>query len=144
MKKNKVIGFVGVCAFLLIVTGCSTKESKLVCKQTNSGVDITFNVGFKGNTINAMDFDYDMDLSSYNDEQINLLKEQDFCTSVKSAMSSYKDAFTDCKQDITDKHLKVSSVLDVDKVAKTILDKMTTPEKTKKELEKEGYKCTIE
>ena len=26
MKKNKVIGFVGVCAFLLVVTGCSTKD----------------------------------------------------------------------------------------------------------------------
>ena len=58
-------------------------------------------------------------------------------------MSSYKDAFTDCKQNITDKHLKVSSVLDVDKIAKNILDKMTTPAKTKKELEKEGYKCTV-
>ena len=141
--RNKIIGFVGVCAFLLIITGCSTKEAKLVCKQTASGVDITFNVGFKGNTINTMDFDYDMDLSSYSDEQINVLKEQDFCTSVKSAMSSYKDAFTDCKQDISDKHLKVSSVLDVDKIAKNILDKMTTPEKTKKELEKEGYTCTV-
>lgn len=143
MKKNRIIAFVGVCAFLLVVTGCNTKESKLVCKQTANGVDITFNVGFKGNTIAAMDFDYDMDLSSYTDEQIGLLKEQDFCTSVKAAMSSYKDAFTDCKQNITDKHLKVSSVLDVDKIAKNILDKMTTPAKTKKELEKEGYKCTV-
>ena len=144
MKRNRIIGFIGVCIFLLIITGCSMKKSKLVCKQTASGVDITFNVGFKGNTISTMDFDYDMDLSKYTDEQINLLKEQDFCTSVKAAMSSYKDAFTDCKQDITDKHLKVSSVLDVDKVAKNILNKMTTPAKTKKELEKEGYKCTIQ
>ena len=143
MMRGKIVAFVGVCAFLLVVTGCSAKKAKLVCTQTSSGVDITFNVGFKGNTIDAMDFDYDMDLSSYSDEQISLLEGQDFCTSVKSAMSDYKDAFTNCEQDISNKHLKVSSVLDVDKVAKNVLDKMSTPERTKKELEKEGYTCTI-
>ena len=142
MKKYGVILMVVVLSLVLV--GCSTgNKKKLVCTQNASGVDIEFNVGFVGNSIKTIDFNYDMDLSSYTDEQIGLLKEQDFCTSVKSAMSSYKDAFTDCKQNITDKHLKVSSVLDVDKIAKNILDKMTTPAKTKKELEKEGYKCTV-
>ena len=65
-----------------------------------SGVDITFNVGFDGNTITTMDFAYDMDLSNFSDEQIALLEKQDFCATVKSAMSTYKDAFTNCEKNI--------------------------------------------
>ena len=143
MKKNKIIGFIIICTVLLIVTGCKAKSSKMVCTQTNNGVDITFNIGFKGNIIDSMDFNYDMDLSNFSDEQIALLEKQDFCATVKSAMSTYKDAFTNCEKNIDNKHLKVSAVLSVDKISKSIIDKMATPEKTKTELEKEGYKCTI-
>lgn len=143
MKKRSIVLVATVFALVLFVTGCGSKEATLVCTQTTSGVDITFNVGFKGNTITTMDFDYDMDLSKYSDTQIDAIGKQDFCTSVKNSMGSYKDAFTDCKQDITDKHLKVSSVLDVDKIAKNVLDKMTSPENAKKELETEGFTCTI-
>ena len=142
MRKSKFL--VGtVAAVALLATGCSPKESKLVCTQNTSGVDIEFNVGFKGNVIDTMDFNYDMDLSKYSDSQIEAVGKQDFCTIVKNAMSTYKDAFTDCKQDIADKHLKVNSVLDVDKIAKNMLDKMSSPDATKKELESEGYKCTV-
>ena len=58
-------------------------------------------------------------------------------------MSDYRDAFTDCKQEIKDKKLNVSSTLNVDKVAKNALSKMTSAEKAKKELEGQGFKCTI-
>ena len=58
-------------------------------------------------------------------------------------MSEYKDAFTDCKAEIKDKKLNVSSVLDVDKVAKSALGKMKSASAAKKELEAQGYKCTI-
>ena len=143
MKKKSIILAVSAFALILFVTGCGSKKATLVCTQTTSGVDITFNVGFKGNTITTMDFDYDMDLSKYSDTQIEAVGKQDFCTSVKNSMGSYKNAFTDCDQDITNKHLKVSSKLDVDKIAKTVLDKMTSPESAKKELETQGFKCTI-
>ena len=43
MKKGIIFSFVGVCALLLVVTGCGNKETKLVCTQSASGVDITFN-----------------------------------------------------------------------------------------------------
>lgn len=143
MKKSKFILLSVITCVILISTGCSQKESKLKCTQTASGVDINFNVSFKGRLIETMDFDYDMDLSKYSDVQIEAIGKQDFCSNVKSSMSQYKNAFTDCKQEITDKHLKVYSVLDVDKIAKNLLDKMSSAEAAKKELEKQGYKCTI-
>ncbi len=141
MKRNIILS-VCLCAVLLLVTGCG-RERTLVCTQTASGVDITFNVGFKGNTIKTMDFSYDMDLTSYNDAQIEAIGKQDLCTTVKNSMAQYKDAFTDCKQNIENKHLRLSSRFDVDKIAKNQLDKMTSPEKAKEDLETQGYSCTI-
>ena len=143
MKKRSIVLLVGVFALIFLSTGCGSKEAKLVCTQTSSGVDITFNVDFKGNIIKAMDFGYDMDLSKYSDAQIKAIEKQDFCSSVKRSMSEYKDAFNNCEQSVKEKHLQVSAKFDVDKIAKNVLDKMTSPENAKKELEKENYKCTI-
>ena len=142
MKKRGIVLAIAFVAVVFLVTGCGKKET-LVCTQTNSGVDITFNVGFDGNTITSMDFAYDMDLSSYGDTTIKYLEKQDWCSTVKSSMSEYKDAFTDCKSEIKDKKLNVKSTLDVDKVAKSVLGKMKSSKSAKKELEAEGFKCTI-
>ena len=142
MKKGIVLSLMLIVTVLL-ATGCTKKESKLTCTQTASGVDIEFNVGFKGNVIDTMDFNYDMDLSKYSDLQINAIGKQDFCTTVKNYMSTYKEAFTDCKQSIENKHLKVDSVLDVIKIAKSYSQKLSSPKKAKAELEAEGYTCTI-
>ena len=131
-------------AVVLLSAGCANKETKIVCKQNTSGVDITFNVGFKGNTVETMDFQYDMDLSSYADNQIEAVGKRNFCELVKSSMPGYKDAFKDCDQKIENKHLVVVSEFDVDKVASDEKDKMGSPEETKNALEKQGYKCTIE
>lgn len=141
MKKCKIILTVVLSAILL--TGCQAKESKLECTQTSSGVDVGFNVGFKGNTIDTLDLSYDMDLSKYSDTQITAIGKQDFCTRIKSSMTQVKEAFTDCKQDISDKKLHVSAKLDIDKVSKSFLDKKTTPKAAKKSLEDVGYTCTI-
>lgn len=142
MKKRGIVLAVAVVALVAFVTGCGKKET-LVCTQTASGVDITFNIGFDGSTITTMDFAYDMDLSSYSDTTIKYLEKQDWCSTVKSSMSEYKDAFTDCKAEIKDKKLNVASTLNVDKVAKSALGKMKTSKAAKKELEAEGYTCTI-
>ena len=142
MKKGTLIFAISLFMITLLFSGCSTNK-KLSCTQTSSGVDITFNVGFKGNTINSMDFAYDMDLSSYTDEQISYLKNMDFCSTVKSSVSDYKDAFVDCKQNIENKQLKVTSKLDVDKIAKNTLSKIKSVNSAKKELESQGFKCTI-
>lgn len=143
MKKVKFYSVILIGLILLVVSGCG-KEKKLVCTQNTSGVDITFNIGFKGNTIQSMDFSYDMDLSKYNDTQIAAVEKQDFCSIVKTSMSEYKDAFNECKQTIEEKHLKVNADLEVDKIAKNFLQKMSSPEDSKTELEKQGYSCTIE
>ena len=144
MKKSKLVLVVltTILSATLLV-GCGNQQKKLVCTQTASGVDIEFNVGFKGKVISSMDFNYDMDLSKYSDTQIKAIEKQDFCSAVKNSMSQYKSAFTKCDQKVESKHLKVDSVLDVDKVAKDISEKLTTPEKAKEELEKQGYKCII-
>lgn len=143
MKKKLFLVAAVAAVSSLILSGCGSKEKKLVCTQTASGVDIEFNVGFKGKVISSMDFNYDMDLSKYSDTQIKAIEKQDFCSAVKNSMSQYKSAFTGCKQKIASKHLKVDATLDVGKVAKSVSEKLTTPEKTKKELENQGYKCTI-
>ena len=121
MKKRGIVLAVAVVALVAFVTGCGKKET-LVC---------------------TMDFAYDMDLSSYSDTTIKYLEKQDWCSTVKSSMSEYKDAFTDCKAEIKDKKLNVASTLNVDKVAKSALGKMKTSRAAKKELEAEGYTCTI-
>ena len=141
MKKCLMI-VVTVLLVSVVTTGCGVSK-KLVCKQKASGVNITFNVGFEGNNIKDMDFSYDMNLSGYSDASIDMIKKQDFCKLVKSSMDDYKDAFTDCKQKISAKHLKVNSVLDAKKISKNASKSMTSPEKAKKELEKNGYTCEI-
>ena len=143
MKKNRILLTLVLVLSVVLLSGCTKKDAKLTCTQTSSGVDIEFNVGFKGNTIQTMDFNYDMDLSNYSDTQITAIGKQDFCTTVKNYMSSFKDAFTNCDQDIVDKHLKVNSVLDVNKIVKSYLQKISSPAAAKKELEAEGYKCVI-
>lgn len=143
MKKTKIMISSLLVFALILMTGCAKKSSTLTCTQDVKGVDIEFNVGFKGNTIDTMDFNYDMDLSKYTDSQISLIEKQDYCTIVKNAMASYKSAFTDCKKEVVDKHLKVNSVLDINKITSNVLEKMTSPKSAKTELESQGFTCTI-
>ena len=127
---------------LVMITGCgSSKSTKLVCTQSVQGVDVEFNVLFKGNKITKMDFNYNMDLSAYEDSEIDMLASQDFCTIIKGSMEEYEEAFTNCKQEIANKSLKIKSDLDVDKIAKTELEKMESPSKAKEDLEAQGYSC---
>ena len=145
MRKIKFCFVVLMVFAVLFTSGCVlSKSQKLVCKQTASGVDIQFNVGFKGNTVDTMDFSYDMDLSSYSDLQINAIQGQDFCSVVKGSMSEYANAFTNCSQNIENKHLRVEAAFDVDKLANSVLDKMTSPKAAKSDLEEQGYTCEIE
>lgn len=140
MKK---ICLVLVAVFMtLLVSGCG-KERKLTCIQTPDGVNIEFNIGFKGKTIKTMDFNYDYDISSLSDKDKESVKKQDFCVQVKEAMKDYEKAFTNCKSNVVKDHLKVAAVLDINKIAKNALQKMTSVENAKTELEKQGYSCTI-
>lgn len=141
MKRRFIFVF-AVMILSFFISGCG-KKSTLKCTQSTNGVDIVFNVGFDGNTISSMDFSYDMDLSSYPEESLSYIDKQDWCSLVKDSMSEYKNAFTNCKHERNDKALHVSATLDVDKIAKNVLSKMSTPKATKKGLEEQGYKCNI-
>ena len=141
MKKGILLfGIAGAC---LLLTGCGN-NAKLKCTMNTSGVDVNFNVAFKGNKIDAMDLKYAMDLSSYTDSQINILKDQDLCTGLKSDMTEFSEAFSDCKQTLEDKKLNITANFDVNKISTEQQNKMQTPEDAKKDLENSGYTCTIE
>ncbi len=145
MKLSKrILGIALVCG-LFLLSGCSlTKESKLLCKTSQSGVDVQFNVDFVGKRINGINIVYDMDLSKYNDTQIEAVGKQDFCDVVKTSMSQYKDAFNNCNQAIENKKLHVTADLDVDKLAKNELEKFASVDDAKTGLEAVGYTCTVE
>ena len=144
MRKGKLFLIASIIAVVLLITGCGANQKKtLTCTQSASGVDIEFKVGFIGNLIKTIEINYDMDLSKYTDEQIEMISKQDFCEVVKNAMSDYKTAFTSCEKDIKDKHLTINSSLDINKIAKNIKQKFENPEKAKKELEEEKYTCEL-
>ena len=142
MKRFKICSIVLAVVFVLVLSGCGA-EKTLKCTNTSSGVDITFLVGFKGNTIQTMDFGYDMNLSEYTDEQVKAISEQDLCPTVKNSMEDYKDAFSKCEQKLDGKHILIDAAFDVSKLTKTYLDRVSTPEAFKSEMEKSGYSCEI-
>ena len=144
MKKGLLLSCV-IAAVLLLATACGG-ESKLKCTANVSGVDVNYNVGFKGNVIDTMDFQYTMDLSNYDDSYMSLFEDQDFCSEIKAGdnMKDYKDAFKDCTKKIEDKKLIVNASFDVNKIAKNLLDKIQSPESAKKELESQSFTCTTE
>lgn len=142
MKKGILLfGIAG--ASLLLLTGCENK-STLKCNMSQSGVDVNFNVGFKGNKIDNMSLQYLMDVSSLSDSEVSALKGQDLCSGLKEDIDEFKEAFTDCKQNLEDKKLSIDATFDVNKIAGDQLSKMQTPEDAKKDLENSGYTCKIE
>lgn len=147
---KKILYGVMVLVLGVALTGCSFSKvkSELNCKQSleQSGIkiDIDFNVDFLGNVIEDIDFSYDMDLTKFNDLQIAAVEKTDLCSTVKSAMSQYKEAITGCEQNIKNKHIIVELDMDVNKVAKTPFQKISKPSDAKEELEKGGYTCTLD
>ena len=119
MKKTVI--FVLSVFMIICLSACGKKTQKLVCTQNVDGVDRTINVVFEGDKVKTMDFSYTSDLSEYTDEQLEVIKKQDYCTSIKNAMSDYSEAFSNCKNNIGDKKLSITANLDVSKIAKSTL-----------------------
>ena len=142
MKKGTLILVIYITC-LLLSTGCASK-STLKCTKNSNGVDTDFNVYFMGNKIENMDLKYFMDLSSFNDSQIDIMKNQDLCSGLKEDMAEFKESFSNCKQNIEDKKLSITADFDINKISNEKLGKMQNPEAAKTDLEKTGYKCTIE
>ena len=141
MKNVKML--IALFAVLLLVSGCAPKESRLECTQNASGVDVGFNVDFKGSVIKDINITYDMDLAKYNDTQIKAIEKQDFCKIVKEAMSDYEKGFNNCTQNVENKKLNVKANIDINKISKSLLDSMQKPDDAKTEIEDQGYKCNL-
>ena len=141
---NRII-LCGVLAIsLLTLTGCGNSDVKtLVCTQNVSGINIELTTKFAGKKVDNMKMKYAINLSSYNETQIDAIKEQDFCTLVKGSMIGYENAFNNCKQNVNDKELLITADFDVNKIEDDNIKEESTPEEAKKGLEQEGYTCTI-
>ena len=120
-----------------------TKSERLVCSQKVQTVDVDMIADFKGDVLTYLGLKYEMDLGSYNDAQINAIKAQDMCTTVKQSMASYTEAFTNCKQDVVNKVLVITADFDLDKLITGDIKKEAKIEDIKASLEKQNYVCTI-
>lgn len=140
--KNKLFTIITVMFMVLLLSGCGKKVTYLNCVHTQDKTVLDYNVKFVGKTVEEMDIKLDMDVSEYNDIQIEAIGKQDYCAVLASSMPQYKDALDNCKQDIVEKHLVVTSDLLVDKVASSEKEKMGSIEETKKAIEATGYTCT--
>ena len=142
MKKNKLL--LGACVMVLLLsTGCGKKQT-VACKIESEGMGVYLNVNYKGDKVDSMDMKMNMDLADLDDSDIKEIKKQDFCKAMKEDMDDLKGGFKNCKQDINKKKLTVTADIDTSKIDKNELKKVEKPEKAKKDLEKSGYKCTIE
>ena len=135
---------------LLVLTGCGKKEKRLVCSQkvSSSGVEVNVDMiaDFKEDNLDYLGLKYTMDLSAFNDDQIDAVAKQDMCANVKASMaaSGLGEAFTNCKQGVNNKILEITADFDLDKMVGDDLSKKTTVEEATKELEKQGYTCKVQ
>ena len=128
---------------LLLVTGCGGSTKRLLCSQKVQTVDVDMIADFKGDELTYLGLKYEIDLTSYTDAQVELVGKQDMCSTVKASMSSYTNAFTNCKQKIDNKILVITADFDLDKLVGADISKKTSIEEAKKELEKQNYSCTV-
>ena len=137
MKKGLI--FVAVVAMVFVLTGCGKKPSTLTCSMKSGITEVKLNVNFIGKTVNAMSVESDFDYSKYSDATVEATAKQDFCSKIKSVLYQY--TLSDCDQSLEDKHVKLKANVDISKVSKSQL--VGSPEETKKELEGQGYTCTL-
>lgn len=128
---------------LLLVTGCGGSTKRLLCSQKVQTIDVNMIADFKGDELTYLGLKYEMDLTSYTDAQVELVGKQDMCSTVKASMSSYTNAFTNCKQKIDNKILVITADFDLDKLIAGDIKREAKIEDVKAGLEKQNYKCTI-
>ena len=138
---KKILSLVVFFGVFLCLTGCGNKPSTLICSTTQKGVDATLTSNFIGKEIKSMGLTYSMDLSNYSDTQITAIGKQDFCKSVSNAMKIYGFTLVDCSQKVENKQLLVSSGIDLTKIDDSL--KKGSVDATKKQLESQGFTCTI-
>ena len=135
MKKKLLIAFLVGMVFCL--TGCG--KVTLVCSQSSSYGDVELTSVFNGNRVNNMSIKFDMDLSKYSDTVIKTIGEKDYCSTFQSSMRQY--AFVGCNQVVENKHMIVTTGIDISKISSS--DLKGSPKQTKVEMEKQGYTCIL-
>ena len=140
MKGSKILLTVTLLAFGLLLSGCGNKTT-LTCGLTQQGVGVEMKLGYDSDKIESFLVEYSMDLSEYTDTQINLLKDQDFCSRIASSFGSYGMAFTGCKQEVKNKELRIYTDVDLKKLDSDALDEVKTVEAARLSLETSGYIC---
>ena len=141
MKK---VGLVTITILIsLLLSGCGQKKETITCVQKAEDMEATFNIVLVDNVIGDMNIDYNANLESYSNESIEAIKKQDFCATFEESMAEYKGAFTDCKTSVENKHLNLSTKIDINKVTTNKNQKNITSQAIKEQFEKKGYSCTI-
>ena len=137
---KKLCFFSVLLVITLLVTGCGNTK-RIVCSQKVSIVDVDMIIDYKDDKLSAMGLKYSMDLSSYTDDQIKQVTSQNLCSTVQAAMSTYSNAFTNCKQSLNGKTVVITADFILEKLPgyqSGVDEKM---EDAIEGLEAQGYKC---
>lgn len=140
MKKSLMV-FLIICA-LFITSGCVKRET-LNCFRSNDNLNIETNIIYADKKADTMSLMYSIDLSKYTDEQIEVISTKDYCNTINEALPQYNGAFINCKQDIKNKKLYVSTGVDINKLSGGPLKSVSTIESAQKDLESSGYTCRV-
>ena len=141
MKKGKLMVAVMAFALVFVLTGCgSGGNKKLECKMSAASTDVNLYASFEGDKVTSMSLKYNMDLSNYSDSTISYYEKQDLCSTLSTSMSSYFK-LTNCKQNLENKSMVVTSDIDIKSFKES--DLSGSPEATKTALEKQGYSCEL-
>ncbi len=141
MKKYLMVLATFVC--LLLLSGCFSKKQTLTCVRTEQTMKVGMGFLYVNDKPTSMDLTYELDLSKYTDTQIEAVSKQNFCSTLKSSLTQYGDAFNNCKQEVASKKLYVKTDIELSKLSQGVLNSMTTLESAKKSMESANYNCTV-
>ena len=139
---KKVLMILTICLGVLVVTGCG-KTQKLNCSREEDTMKIEMNFTFKSDKVTGLVLNYKLDLSEYNDIQLEAVGKQDFCSVLKSSLAEYGEAFNNCSQKIESKNLYVTTDLDIDELSDGVRASMSSLEAAKSSMESANYTCTV-
>ena len=137
--KNKYLFLI---ATILIISGCG-KNKELICTNKNDIMQMKVTVKYKSKKIDKMYLNYEYDLSSYDEKNINNFDKQNYCELIESSSDIFNGAIKDCTQNIKDKKLNVNAQIDISKLSNDDLSKNSKIEEVKSSFESAGSNCEI-
>ncbi len=143
---KKIILSILVVLVCIVTVGCGVKTTKVKCSTDANSIKIDMNFTYldsKSQYDKSASMVATMDLSKYTDKQIEAIEKQKLCESFLNGVGKLKPAFSNCKQTVENKELKMTADLDLKKAEENNLFKLKSE---KKDIEKyfDGYKCSYE